>query len=301
MAKSQQSRYLQPAKFISGNTQTVCSQSRNTGSSWSGIRTRVIAGLLATLVAGIVHADNISPALTNGIYLSTEQPTYLPGQIGLNLSQPALPDPASAFLKTDAMASETDVRHTFWLDDHAWITGIGTLLYHDSDRDGFHTGFSLSVDADTVRNVTDVYLSIDLRRSLFPLERLHTSRNFTLYGNSLTDEYQIDIDLLQNYPAGYYDLSIELHDAYDNRILDRVTAADFSNLSRLPLESEDQDSIYDTIYPEPHFPPANDDIYVQEYAGSAGLLTTLCLSLSLWTRRRERIRTKSPQHCHRAR
>ncbi len=245
------------------------------------------AGLAIVLQAGITQADITTPTLTNGTYRSAEQPTYLPAELGMSLSAAVLPDPASNFLQTDS-TSENESGHDPWVDDVAWITGIGTLLYHDDDNDGYHSSFSLTIDADTSRNITDVYVSIDLQSYYGLRERLHTSSNFSLYGRTLTDEYQIDIDLLQNYPADEYDLTIELHDSYDNRVLDRVSASDFSNLSALPLESEDLDYAYNPRPLRPSYPPANDDIYVEEYAGSTGLLITLGLLLALWARRKSR-------------
>ena len=287
MAKLQRLAHSQPAKSDTGRKKSGHDKSCDNILSVNRILTNLCAGLVIVLLPGLAHADMVIPALTDGTYRSSEQPTYLSAELGLSLSSAPLPDPASILLQTDS-TSETDFRHVPWTDDVAWITGIGTLLYHDSDRDGYHSGFSLTIDADTSKSIMDVYVSIDLQSYYGLRERLHTSSNFSLYGRTLTDEYQIDIDLLQNYPADEYDLYIELHDTYDHRVLDRVSAGDFSNLSALPLESEDLDYVYNPRPLQPSYPPANDDIYVEEYAGSTGLLTTLCLSLSLWARRKRR-------------
>ncbi len=285
MAKLQRLAHSLPAR--SEKNSKISSRDKSCDSLLSVNRTLTSlgAGLAVILLPGLAYAEFSIPALTDGTYRSSEQPTYSPSEIGLSLSAAALPDPASILLQTDA-ASQTGLRYIPWATDVAWITGIGTLLYHDSDNDGYHSGFSLSIDADTSMNTLDVYVSIDLQNYSGLRERLHTSSNFSLYGRTLTDEYQIDIELLQNYPTDEYNLTIELHDTYDHRVLDRVGAGDFSNLSALPLESEDLDYFYDPRPVQPSYPPANDDIYVEEYAGSTGLLTALCLSLSLWARRK---------------
>ena len=285
MAKLQQPAHSQPARFETGSKKSSRDKSCDSILSANKTLTSLCAGLAVVILPGLVHADIVSPALTDGTYRSSEQSTYSPAEIGLSLSVSPLPDPASIMLQTDA-ASQTDLGYLPWATDVAWITGIGTLLYHDSDNDGYHSGFSLTIDADTSMNFMDVYVTIDLQSYSGLRERLHTSSNYSLYGRTLTDEYQIDIELLQNYPTDEYDLTVELHDVYDHRVLDRVSARDFSNLSALPLESEDLDYFYDSRPVQPLYPPANDDIYVEEYAGSTGLLTALCLSFSLWARRK---------------
>ncbi|ASJ75080.1 choice-of-anchor H family protein [Granulosicoccus antarcticus] len=243
-----------------------------------------LIGLLALLPWAPAHAQSLIPAPTEGIYISTEQSTLHADTLASALPDIERQDPALLLLQ-DAASPKTDLRNALWFDDDAWITELGTLLYNDEDRDGYHSSISLTIDADTVSNYMEVYVTIDLQRIPGTRERLHTSDNFSIYQSSLSDEYQIDFDLLQNYPAGFYNLFIELHDAYDQSVLDRVSATDFSNLSRLPLESEDLDYVYDPAPYEPQHPPANDDVYATEYAGSAGFLTILCLTLVLGVRR----------------
>jgi hypothetical protein len=182
-----------------------------------------------------------------------------------------------------APAHSQDSYPLTWYVQDTWITDVGTLLYGDEDNDGYYTGLSLSLDADTRYTDIDVYTTIDLQRIPGTRERLHTSGLFTLSGDSLNDEYRIDIDLLRNYPIGSYDLYIDLYDAHDHRMLDGIDASHFSNLAALPLESEDFDSIaylgsHPDIHPVREPPVRSDDIRVQEYAGSAGWITTLILA-----------------------
>ena len=159
--------------------------------------------------------------------------------------------------------------------NETWVAEIGTLLTRDLDNDGYFTGFSLSIDVDTYFTNQDVYLALFTRDSSGAESPLHRTRNFSIYGNALTDEYEIDIDLVSSYPADTYDLIIDVHDARDDRILDSIDNRQFSNLRSLPLESEDLD-----IAPRPSNTrpdaPSNDDgqvpagsIRVAEHAGSA--------------------------------
>ena len=159
--------------------------------------------------------------------------------------------------------------------NETWVAEIGTLLTRDLDNDGYFTGFSLSVDVDTFFTDQDVYLALYTRDSSGTESPLHRTRDFSIYGDALSDEYEIDIDLVTSYPADTYDLIIDVHNARDDRILDSVDNRQFSNLRRLPLESEDLD-----VAPRPPISqpdtPSNDDglvpagsIRVAEHAGSA--------------------------------
>ena len=95
----------------------------------------------------------------------------------------------------------------------------------------------------------------------------------------MSDEYRIDIELVRNYPIGDYDLFIDLIDANDHAIVDSVSAYEVSNLSRLPLESEEFDNDPAPITPvtQIHSPTINSNIRVVEHsgAGSAWLLLAL--------------------------
>ena len=175
-------------------------------------------------------------------------------------------------------------RQSFYLNDIAWLNEVGTLLFDDSDGDGYFSGLSLSLDADTDFGSVDVYATIDIQSALSPNgffdERLHTTQPFTVYGRSLTDEYRVDIDLITNFSPDIYDLQISLVDAYSHEILDRVDARDFRNLSSLSLESQDNEDVFVPVNNRP-IRPGNDDVFVEEFAGSGGpvLLSLFLLAL----------------------
>lgn len=197
----------------------------------------------------------------------------------------------------DSTDSHNHAQHEIFLDEKAWITNIGALLYSDADADGYFSGLSLSIDADTQLSSYEVYATIDLVNERLASghfdtsdtgelssERLHTTQRFDLYGDSASDEYRIDIELAQNYAPGTYDLSIALIDAHDDQILDQVGAQDFRNLRSLSLESEDFQSIHIPVVERP-VEPVNDDIRVTEYAGSAGFGILFLFLMTLLLRR----------------
>lgn len=172
-------------------------------------------------------------------------------------------------------------QHVHYLDDGAWVNDIGTLLYHDDDGDGYFSGLSLSIDADSEYASYNVYAIIEISGTSdnstgYQTELLHTTLPFNVYGRSATDEYRVDIDLVRNYSPGIYDLQVLLVDAHDNRVLDVVDAYDFRNLSSLPLESTDNQTVAPPVTVPPQNAP-NDDIVVTEYAGSSGAAFILLL------------------------
>lgn len=178
-------------------------------------------------------------------------------------------------------------QHVLWLDGGIWITNIGTSLYVDNDQDGYFSAFSLTIDADTDYSQADVYATIDVQRSGGERETLHTTGTFSIYGNSLSDEYRVDIELVRNYPIGDYDLYINLVDANNHALVDSVGPNDISNLSRLPLESLELDNDpapYTTAAPS-HTPTINTDIRVVEYSGSSSIWLLLALGIPAINRR----------------
>lgn len=246
--------------------------------------------ILLLLASGFPTLANSETTLSlSGLdsYRSLEGAAHSSLAQGLILSAPALPDPATAILGNHSSQPGGDWHPPTWYLQDAWINNVGLLLFNDADNDGHYAGFSLSVDADSSYSDLAVYLSIDLQRPFNAVEALHTSAVFPLYGHSTADEYQIDIELLRNYPLDHYDLIVELRDAHDHQLLDSVSSDDFSNLRALPLESENNDDHYDPSDEpiEPHYPMVNDDIFVAEYAGSFGILTALSWILVLLARR----------------
>ena len=190
----------------------------------------------------------------------------------------------AAFASSDTIVDNNSERTQFF-DEGAWINDIGTLLYSDDDGDGFFSGVSLSIDADSDFASYEVFAIINISDNLdgsanYQTERLHTTRDFTVYGRSASDEYRVDIDLVRNYSPGVYDLQVLLIDAHDNRVLDSVDSFDFRNLRSLPLESTDNQNVDSPVVNPPLNAP-NDDIVVNEFAGGSGAAFIALLMMGL--------------------
>ena len=123
----------------------------------------------------------------------------------------------------------------FWFYD-AYVT-----LFADGDGDGYYTGIELEFDADTVYSAADVYAVTYLSLDYGPWNEYAVTADFTLYGASDTDLYVIETELVTGYPAGDYDILIELYDTFDGALVASFGPEETSELSLLPLE----DTTYD--------------------------------------------------------
>jgi hypothetical protein len=253
----------------------------------------IAGGLLLASIGTQVSATETS-------YRIKEGHTYKEDQLGANLTPPLGINTSVGAMKS-ASGNDNHLtlnpEHVLWLDGGIWITDVGTLLYIDNDQDGYFSGFSLTIDADTEYSHADVYATIDIERSRGERERLHTTGTFSIYGNSLTDEYRIDIELVRNYPIGDYDLFIDLVDANNHAVVDSVGAYDFSNLSRLPLESEELDDDPAPFEPATpvHIPVINTDIRVVEYSGANSIWLLLALGIPAIVRRLKNSKSNQKQ------
>lgn len=123
-----------------------------------------------------------------------------------------------------------------------WIYDAWTETFNDTDYDGYATTVSVHIDVDTVYGEAPVYAVLYLGDAEQFYE-VHESSVFYIYGDSTTDEFVIETDLISGYRPFDYDIMIEVYDAMTNELLaiaDHTTDAD---LSYVPLESENYDAV----------------------------------------------------------
>ncbi len=119
-----------------------------------------------------------------------------------------------------------------------------TTLISDFDDDGFYHRFSVGIDADTVYSTAWVYAELYLSYEGGPWNHYATSSAFHIHGDSELDVFVVETELAEGFPAGYYDVRIELYDADTDEWLLNYGPYDDASLSTLPLE----DSVYDDDY-----------------------------------------------------
>jgi len=122
-----------------------------------------------------------------------------------------------------------------------WIYNADVILFSDDDHDGYFYGIDLLFDADTVYSVADVYAVVYLSYEGGPWEEYAITEDFTIFGESGSDEYVLITELMSGYPTGEYDILIELFDAYDSSFLASFGPEDTPDLAFLPLEDFNRD------------------------------------------------------------
>ncbi len=123
-----------------------------------------------------------------------------------------------------------------------WIFDATTTLLSDVDRDGFYHRFKIAINADTdVYRGQWVYAKLFLSFEGGPWNHYATSADFHIDGHTSLDEFVVETELSEGYPAGYYDARIELYDADSEAWLDTYDALDDSSLSAIPLEDAERD------------------------------------------------------------
>lgn len=123
-----------------------------------------------------------------------------------------------------------------------WFYTADVVLFNDHDRDGYYHGIDLLFDADTWYAFADVYAVIYLSQDGGPWNEYAATEDFTLFGASGDDEYVVVTELLSGYPAGSYDILIELFDADTHEFLAWYGPEDTSELAFLPLEDAARDA-----------------------------------------------------------
>lgn len=121
------------------------------------------------------------------------------------------------------------------------ITYVASTISQDGDGDNFYTDLTLEYDIDTVYSGDLVYAEVILTNSDELWSQSLLTDNFVL-GNQT--EF-IDMVLNAGYPAGWYDVQINLINSYTGEIIANA-AQDFISLASLRLESVDNDNHFDS-------------------------------------------------------
>ena len=122
-----------------------------------------------------------------------------------------------------------------------WIYYADVELFNDDDRDGYFHGIDVLFDADTYFEEAQVYAVLYLSYEGGPWNEYAVTETFSIYGATSEDEYVVVTELMSGYPAGSYDLLIELYDTWDGSFVADAGPEDNPDLGHLPLEDFDRD------------------------------------------------------------
>lgn len=148
--------------------------------------------------------------------------------------------------------------------DH-WVYDAFVELDGDLDGDGYYHFLTVVFDVDSVYTAAWVFAEIYLSHDGEHWEHLYSTDDFLVEGQTAFDEYQVETELVEGYPRGYYDVLIEIYDADYVEYVDEFGPAQSPAMSLLPLEDMEADGV----------PPPPVVIVEEDGGGGAGLWLAL--------------------------
>lgn len=146
-------------------------------------------------------------------------------------------------------------------------------MLSDIDGDGYHHAINLIFDVDVDHGDATVYAKLYLSRDGGDWSHYYTTDLFGIHGADFGDAYEVETELLDGYPPGYYDVLIEIY-SLDHAHMVASEVLDYHYLGK-PIRLEDlaRDEIYygETYYYEEEY------IEYSHGASSAGALLLLLL------------------------
>ncbi len=127
-------------------------------------------------------------------------------------------------------------------DHDIWFHSIDISLQNDINDNGYYSRIIVDFDADTVYEYSSVYATLSLTDPNGVTTDYYTTDDFNLYGDSGDDIHQVETLLTHNWLTDYYDLSIQLFDAYSEELLAYVDFHHAPQLDYLALESQEYDT-----------------------------------------------------------
>ena len=142
-------------------------------------------------------------------------------------------------------------------------------LLADLDGDGYHHALNVSFDVDVSYDSATVYAKLYLSREGEPWSQYFTTDLFHIDGDSYSDAYEVETELLEGYAPGYYAILIEIY-SLDHAPMVASAVLDYHSTGRdIMLEDAHQDEPYESY----------DEYYYEEvsYSHGAGSMGSLLL------------------------
>jgi hypothetical protein len=244
------------------------------------LRARLVPSLVAlfgvTLAAGAEGKEASEPRVSRSSYYAQDgREQRIPDKISVDEVQTSGSAAAKAGRRSERDKGEPARSRT--PNTEFWFYAVDVELFADEDLDGYFYGIDLLFDADTVYEHADVYAVLYLSREGGPWYEYAATDVFPLYGATSDDDFVVESELLSGYPAGSYDILIELYDTWDNAFVADIGPESTPELGLLPLEDAERD--------KPVEPPV---VVVEDGGGGAdpAFLGLLAITLgTIWLRR----------------
>ena len=186
------------------------------------------------------------------------------------VSRPA-PEQAENYAASPAAARFAGIanRHDQLFD----IFDADLQLLSDIDGDGYHHAINVSFDVDVSHSDASVYAKLYLSRDGGDWFHYYTTELFEIHADDAVDAYEVETELLEGYPPGYYDVLIEIY-SLDHAFMVTSEVLDYYYLGMtVRLEDLARDEGY---YEEEYV-----EVSVSHGASSAGALLLFLLMVQV--------------------
>ena len=130
------------------------------------------------------------------------------------------------------------------------IYDADVALISDIDGDGYHHVINVYFDVDVSYDDATVYAKLYLSREGEPWSQYYTTDLFSIYGDDYADAYEVETELLEGYPPGYYDVLVEIY-SLDHAYMVASVVLDYYYLGKnLRIEDRSWDEPYEEYYYE---------------------------------------------------
>lgn len=154
----------------------------------------------------------------------------------------------------------------------SWVYEATTDVFGDTDADGYFRFLRVQFDVDSIFTHAWVYAEIYVSADGNAWEHLYSTQDFEVFGSDPDDDYEVETELVSGYPAGLYDVLIEIYDADTGELVDEFGPNESPEFSLLPLEDSDRDGV--VVPPPPsHHHGGGGAMSWLALAGLAGALT----------------------------
>jgi hypothetical protein len=125
----------------------------------------------------------------------------------------------------------------------SWIYEATIDAFADHDADGYFRFVRVQFDVDTIYTEAWVYAEIYLSADGNAWEHLYSTQDFAVWSQDPGDDYEVETELVSGYPAGLYDVLIEIYDADTGELVDEFGPNESPEFSLLPLEDATRDQL----------------------------------------------------------
>ncbi len=192
-------------------------------------------------------------SLAQGAWANESLPRYSQSAEGMAMNAPSdytrLLDEASVDEAPSLVGADSDAETAVMQRTMAHPGGrlfsiydASAVLSRDEDHDGFYHRIRVSFDADVSSGEAWVYAKLYLSLEGGRWNHIYTTEVFPIVGDTTDDRYEVATRLIDGYPAGYYDVLIELYDADYELLMVNYGPYEDGDLAVLPLEDSYRDS-----------------------------------------------------------